>query len=724
MTRFKFHTTPWFSRLLYGWLFLLPTVTNAQETGLYDPIDIELSGGQYNNPYLAVDLNTVCIAPDGSQFQLEGFWNGGNTWIIRFAPTMVGEWILTTQSNDPLLDNQQISVSCIPSGSTGFLTTNGDHFYREDGTPFFRMGDTCWRLFRSKNAPFDSLFKPYIDARAQQGFNFICGVIHTVADPSINEGGSHWYNDSDLDRLQPGYFDWVDSRVEYMLSNGIVPGLFFVWAQTFDDFTQAQFERFTRYIVARYAGYDVVWVISGEYNERSSPSAYDYQGQIIAQKDPYNHPRSIHPTGHTSNSTDYALFSDWLGYIMQQTYGSFDHLYQSVWNDRGYNLPVCIDEYGYEGPQDPVDPFYHHSNQTPRQIRQDTWSIIMAGGYPMYGCIYTCTAKEMIIQADRLNTEGAQYLSILNDFFTTTTTFSDLVPDTTRVTNGYCLYKAGAEYVIYLPEGGGTVLDMGAESGFWSLDWMDPSTGERMVGGAVQASSSVDLYSPLIDDAVAYLTPNTETLAQCRIFLEGAYETLSGTMRTDLYDNGVLQHTSPYTEHPRTLAFESIPSNSVDWVLLEWRDVPDGTVIATHSALLGDDGWCVTDDGTNTLLRIPDLPPGDYTLAVHHRNHITATAIQSQSWSGQFVVSADLTDTAQPLQEMSDGARALYAGDIDRNGLINSEDYTRLYNAHDPGHVVYEGADVNLDGYVDENDDTVWRHNAQGAISIEGEPSP
>lgn len=29
------------------------------------------------------------------------FWDGGNTWKIRFAPTVVGNWSFTTVSSDP-----------------------------------------------------------------------------------------------------------------------------------------------------------------------------------------------------------------------------------------------------------------------------------------------------------------------------------------------------------------------------------------------------------------------------------------------------------------------------------------------------------------------------------------------------------------------------------------------------------------------------------------------
>ncbi len=49
-----------------------------------------------------------------------------------------------------------------------------------------------------------------------------------------------------------------------------------VWAQTFDDFEQ--FSRFCNYVIARYAAYNVVWIISEEYSEKEASKAYDYFG--------------------------------------------------------------------------------------------------------------------------------------------------------------------------------------------------------------------------------------------------------------------------------------------------------------------------------------------------------------------------------------------------------------------------------------------------------------
>jgi hypothetical protein len=45
-----------------------------------------------------VRLEAVFRGPDGSNFIVPGFWDGGRSWKIRFAPTMPGEWSYETRA--------------------------------------------------------------------------------------------------------------------------------------------------------------------------------------------------------------------------------------------------------------------------------------------------------------------------------------------------------------------------------------------------------------------------------------------------------------------------------------------------------------------------------------------------------------------------------------------------------------------------------------------------
>lgn len=47
---------------------------------------------------------------------LPGFYDGNDTWKIRFAPAKEGEWTITAHSDVLELDNQQVKLECMSNG--------------------------------------------------------------------------------------------------------------------------------------------------------------------------------------------------------------------------------------------------------------------------------------------------------------------------------------------------------------------------------------------------------------------------------------------------------------------------------------------------------------------------------------------------------------------------------------------------------------------------------
>jgi hypothetical protein len=72
--------------------------------------------------------------------------------------------------------------------------------------------------------------------------------------------------------------------------------------------------------------------------------------------------------------------------------------------------------------------------------------------------------------------------------------------------SGYCLADPGREYVVYLPEGAATTVDLRAASGPLALEWIHPTTGAATPGGALAGGSVVDCRAPFDGDAVLYIT--------------------------------------------------------------------------------------------------------------------------------------------------------------------------------------------------------------------------
>ena len=61
-----------------------------------------------------------------------------------------------------------------------------------------------------------------------------------------------------------------------------------------------------------------------------------------------------------------------------------------------------------------------------------------------------------------------------------------LVGNTAHDDSRYCLADPGRRYVVYLPTGGSTSLDLGAGAGRYSVRWFDPRAGGALQTGDVR----------------------------------------------------------------------------------------------------------------------------------------------------------------------------------------------------------------------------------------------
>src|SRR5579871_6771395 len=81
-------------------LILLPltvSLLHAVTIQQYHPHDFTLSGQAGGNPF-DVEVRGEFSGPDGTRITVPGFYAGGNSWKIRFSPTRVGRWSMTTVS--------------------------------------------------------------------------------------------------------------------------------------------------------------------------------------------------------------------------------------------------------------------------------------------------------------------------------------------------------------------------------------------------------------------------------------------------------------------------------------------------------------------------------------------------------------------------------------------------------------------------------------------------
>jgi hypothetical protein len=125
---------------------------------------------------------------DGTVISRPGFWDGGKTFLARFAPPSAGTWDWRSHCpDDPSLSGKNGRIECIPYVGQheiyhrGFVRSvpGKKYFAYADGTPFFYLGDTHWSMFREEldeagphadGIETESHFKCIVDHRANLGF--------------------------------------------------------------------------------------------------------------------------------------------------------------------------------------------------------------------------------------------------------------------------------------------------------------------------------------------------------------------------------------------------------------------------------------------------------------------------------------------------------------------------------------------------------------------------
>ncbi len=311
---------------LTAWFGASPVRADA-DVPLWHRTDIVLrSSVTYDNPYADVEIDAVFTHEDGDEIFLYGFWNGGDEWRVRFAPTKTGRWDYVVRCSDP--ENKGLGgaagslVAVENEGRTeldrhGFvrISDNGRYFVYDDGTPFFWLGDTNWQApnyvsLTRCNYPGCSCanqFRHEADDRLKKGFT----VYQTYFDSAESDGGgqrgvspepSMWkVRHTEID---PAVFsEKYDKMFDYLAQNGMVIALGFgVHSSTVNAMSAEALDRVSRYLTARYAAYPVIWITAQEITGDTQFDAWVRSAGITAAGDGYGHPQSAHQYPMTADS--------------------------------------------------------------------------------------------------------------------------------------------------------------------------------------------------------------------------------------------------------------------------------------------------------------------------------------------------------------------------------------------------------------------------------------
>jgi hypothetical protein len=531
--------------LLIALSFFFNGLTQANTMHTWEVYSLSFKSARiYSNPYADIpvtkgnDLLTVTFRGTGGkaknlELKVAGFWRGGSEWRVNFAPPAAGRWAFESVSTDKGLNGKKGSFDVLEWTDSekvsnpvrnGFIRVNkggenaGHYFEYSDGLPFLWIGDTWWNWTDSRI--YFETFKHLVDDRSAKGFNL--GQLFV---PGNGWGRESSLLDETYSILDTAHASKVEKMIKYANSKGITIWIHGWWSRKNMDSTVGaeKIERWWRYLVHRFAAYNVVWVLAGEYNMNNyggfKPEFWKELGKLVRNEDPYERILSVHNTppfweggAEAPQWSTATVFhnEDWLDYNQSQVgHGKFANEMVPFIVSEDYKLtpakPVVVTEPWYE---------FIEGNAEAIDIRFAAWSAILSGAAGhTYGGGHVWLADVPEAPADEsreftekgfsrstYDYEGAVSMKYLSSFFKNIKWWK-LKPHPELVQEypqPFCMAKPGEEYVVYLRYGGVCRLKIEKSQAADELiyQWYDPATGRLSEPGTINGSGLVEFSSP------------------------------------------------------------------------------------------------------------------------------------------------------------------------------------------------------------------------------------
>jgi len=254
-----------------------------------------------------------------------------------------------------------LSFACFVQSQSLQLSQNQRYLVRENGAPFFWLGDTGWEMLHRLDR---QEMERYMRNRAGKGFTVIQTVIASEIDGVTfpNMEGNLPFEDFDPERPVEAYFQLVDYALETAEKFGLVLALLPTWhrwvlpgSHPLNEgavFTESNAYTYGRFLGQRYReAPNVVWVLGGDWPAGPQIAIWDAMARGLEEGNGGSHLMTYHPRGQQTSST-WLHNREWLDFNMIQTghqAPSF-HVYDWIYQD--YLLdppkPVLNGEPAYE----------------------------------------------------------------------------------------------------------------------------------------------------------------------------------------------------------------------------------------------------------------------------------------------------------------------------------------------------------------------------------------
>ncbi|MEM7627081.1 MAG: DUF5060 domain-containing protein [Planctomycetota bacterium] len=277
---------------------------------------------------------------------------------------------------------------------------------------------------------------------------------------------------------------------------------------------------YLRELIARYGHLLALTWNLGEENSQT-PEQQRAMAQFILDTDPYDHLIVMQTFPHEQEKMYVPLLGDQSVLTGAALQNDWDKAHQQTlrWVREsaaaGKPWVVCNDEQnhwrfgtppdtgypGYDGTDKDGNPVGYDEHD----IRQHTlWGNLMAGGGGVeYYFGWELPQGDLFVDDWRSRANTWEFSRIALTFFHEheipfweMTNRNDLVGNPSDTNARYCLVKPGELYLVYLPDGGTSTLDLSDAKGDFTVQWFNPRDGGGLIDGSVAsvtAGGEVDL---------------------------------------------------------------------------------------------------------------------------------------------------------------------------------------------------------------------------------------
>ncbi|MBN2480170.1 MAG: glycoside hydrolase family 140 protein [Bacteroidales bacterium] len=214
------------------------------------------------------------------------------------------------------------------------ISDDGRHIVKDNGEPFFWLGDTAWELFHRLDS---AEAASYLSNRAQKGFNVIQAVVLAEFDglTEPNRYGQIPLVDLDPEKSNIMYFEFVDYVVRKAEELGMYTAMLPTWGDKFNRrhgkgpevFTPENAYQYGLFLGQRYRYHAVIWVLGGDRipEEKDDFLIIDSMARGLREGDGGRHLITYHPMGGASSS-GYFHEKKWLDMnMLQSSHGRKDN---------------------------------------------------------------------------------------------------------------------------------------------------------------------------------------------------------------------------------------------------------------------------------------------------------------------------------------------------------------------------------------------------------------